>query len=126
MQQPKDKKQSSKPNPENIDHVVADVPVIICISHGEDILQEYEEVIDIEFNINTPEGRESMGKFYYLQREQRFSTEEALFTIASEAVRDHAQELLSALAPAKMLGGAHELQLRIKRNGEIKYRGAVK
>src|SRR4051794_16220713 len=118
MAQPKHKKQSSKFKPENIDPVVADVPVIISISHGEDVLKEYEEVIDIELSKNTPEGRENMNKFYYFKLEQGYSTEPALFTIASEAVRDNAQQLISLLATTKKLGAAaqHELHLHIKRN----------
>jgi hypothetical protein len=128
MAQPKHKKQSSRPKPEDIDHLVADVPVIINISHGEDVLKEYEEVIDIEFSKNTLEGRENMNRFYYLKLEQRHSTESAIFTIASEAVRDNAQQLISMLAATKNLGAAaqHELHLHIKRNGEIKCRAAVK
>jgi hypothetical protein len=128
MAQPKHKKQSSKPKPEDIDHVVADVPVIISISHGEDVLKEYEEVIDVEFSKNTPEGQENMNKFYYFKLEQGHSTESAIFTIASEAVRDNAQQLISMLAATKKLGAAaqHELHLHIKRNGEIKYRVAAK
>jgi hypothetical protein len=108
--------------------VVADVPVIICISHGEDILKEYEEVIDIEFNKNTPEGIERMGSFYYLKIERGHSTESALFTLASEVVRDQAQKHISMLASTMKLGSAaqHELHLHIKRNEEIKYRAAAK
>src|SRR4051794_38719264 len=128
MPQPQHKKQSSKPKSKDIDHVVADVPVIISISHGEDIIEEYEEVIDIEFNKNTPEGRDNASKFYYLQLGQGHSTETALFTLASEAIRDQAQQLISMLAATKKLGAAaqHELHLHIKRDGEIKYRAAAK
>jgi hypothetical protein len=121
MSQPKHQKRPLKPAQTDTDLMIADVPVLISISHGEETLAKYEEVIDLEFTPHTPEGRTNMRRFHLLQEAKGLSTESALFTLASDAVRDHAQQLVSRLSTAQ-----HELHLHIKRNGRITYRKPVK
>jgi len=48
--------------------MVAIVPVKIVIEHGETILQEYEDEIDIAFDETTDEGKQYIAKFFYLPR----------------------------------------------------------
>ena len=98
--------------------MVAIVPVKIVIEHGETILQEYEDEIDIAFDETTDEGKQYIAKFFYLTSEKGLSTESALFTIASDAVNEEAQEITAKVSTPT----SHELQLRVKRNGEITYR----
>ena len=47
---------------------VAIVPVKIIIEHGETILQEYEDEIDIPFDETTSEGKQYIAKFLYLPK----------------------------------------------------------
>ncbi len=126
MSQPKSQKHLVKPTRHDTDLMIADVPVVISISHGEETLEEYEDVIDLEFTPHTPEGRTNFRRFHLLKGENGLSTESALFTLASEAVKDHAQQLLSRLSKTKKLSAAqHELHLHIKRNGTITYRKLI-
>ena len=126
MSQLKSQKHSVKPtSQQDTDLMIADVPVVISISHGEETLEEYEDVIDLEFTPHTLEGRTNFRRFHLLKDAKRLSTESALFTLASEAVKEHAQQLLSSIAP-KLKGSAqHELHLHIKRRGKITYRRPV-
>jgi len=121
-------KQFPQPPKQVPDTMIANVPVIITISHNENILQEYEEVIDIKFTQNTPEGKTNMRNMYLLKEKEGFSIETALFTLASDAVRETAEQLISKLVVLKNLTsvGNHERHLHVKRNGEIKYRGEAK
>src|SRR5712691_5373983 len=95
--------------------MVAIVPVKITIEHGDTILQEYEDEIDIPFDETTDEGKQYIAKFFYLTREKGLSTESALFTLASDAVNEEAQQITTTASTPTY----HELQLRVKRNGEI-------
>lgn len=97
---------------------VAIVPVRITIEHTDTILDEYEDDIDISFDEATSEGKQYIAKFLYLTSEKGLSTESALFTIASEAVNEEAQQITSGISTPT----SHELHLRVKRNGEITYR----
>jgi hypothetical protein len=69
-----------------------------------------------------------MRRAFILNKEKGLSTESALFTLASDAIHEHAQEFISKLDLVSKLGSAaqHEIHLHIKRNGEIKYRALVK
>jgi hypothetical protein len=127
MSQPKHQKHPLKPAQTNTDLMIADVPVVISISHGEETLAEYEEVIDLEFSPQTLDGRTNMRRFSLLKEAKGLSTESALFTLASDAIRDHAQQFISRLSMASKLGSAaqHELHLHIKRNGTITYRRPI-
>ncbi len=119
-------KQPLRPAKTDTDLMIADVPVVISIVHGEETLEEYEDVIDVEFTPHTPDGRTNFRRFHLLKEVKRLSTESALFTLASEAVKDHAQQLLSRLSKTKKLSAAqHELHLHIKRNGTITYRKLI-
>jgi hypothetical protein len=124
MSPQKHQKHSRKPAQTDAELMIADVPVLIHISHGEEVLQEYEDVIDLEFTTQTPEGRANMGKMYELQVKQGLSTESALFTIASEAVRETAEELASSPIVTSKVGqqSPHELHVHVKRNGTITFR----
>src|SRR2546421_10725628 len=101
--------------------MVAIVPVKIVIEHGDTILQEYEDDIDIPFDETTDEGKHYIAKFFYLTSEKGLSTESALFTIASEAVNEEAQQITARISTPAY----HELKLRVKRNGEITYRKCI-
>ena len=98
--------------------LVAIVPAKILIEHGDTILQEYEDDIDIAFDETTDEGKQYAAKFFYYTSERVLSTESALFTIASEALHDEAQEIVSRVSSPTY----HELKLRVRRNGDITYR----
>jgi hypothetical protein len=100
---------------------VAIVPVKIVIEHGDTILQEYEDEIDIPIDETTREGKQYIAKFLYLTSEKRLSTESALFTLASDAVNEEAQQITATVRTPIY----HELRLRVKRNGEITYRKYV-
>jgi hypothetical protein len=117
------------PFPPNVDAtiMIADVPVKICFTHGEETINEYEEVIDVVFDYKTAEGMAYDRKMQILNA-QGLSTEDALFSIASDMVRDQAQETLKKLANSKLLKRAagHEVHLDIKRNGEITYKAPFK
>src|SRR5438477_2267896 len=89
---------------------VAIVPVKIVIEHGETILQEYEDDIDIPFDETTDEGKQYIAKMLYLAREKGLSTESALFTIASETIYEKAQEITAKYSSPTY----HELKLRVK------------
>src|SRR3989442_1582082 len=109
-------KKTKQPNEKGT--MVAIVPVKITIEHADTILQEYEDEIDIPFDETTDEGKHYIAKFFYLTSEKGLSTESALFTLASEAINEEAQQITATVsAPAY-----HELHLRVKRNGEITYR----
>src|SRR5205085_4499650 len=94
---------------------VAKVPVKISIEHGETILKEYEDVIDIEFTDKTEASRKNIANAIYLKEEKGLSTDEAIFLIASKAHENHAQQFAATLSASPPV----ELQVRIKRNGEI-------
>ena len=128
VSQPKSQKHLVKPTRHDTDLMIADVPVVISFVHSEETLEEYEDVIDLEFTPHTPEGRTNFRRFHLLKGENGLSTESALFTLASDAVKDHAQELLSRLSITTKLKGSaqHELHLHIKRRGKITYRRPVK
>ena len=96
---------------------VANVPVIIRIGHGETILDEYDDVIDLEMTEDTSDGKHNIAMVYYLTQEKGLSTEEALFTLASEAVKKEAVHVISFYTSSPH----DELHLHIKRNGEILY-----
>jgi hypothetical protein len=105
--------------------MIADVPVTISIVHGVETLQEYEEVIDLEFTPQTPEGRTNVRRFHLLKEEQGLTTESALFTLASDAIGGVAQQPVSKLNTTKLLGRPatqQEIHVHIKRNGSIRYR----
>ncbi len=107
----KDAKQSKLPP------CVANVPVVIRIGHGEIMLDEYDDVIDLEMTEDTPDGKYNIAMVYYLTKEKGLSTEEALFTLASEAVKEHAVHIISFYTSPTH----NEVHLHIKRNGEISY-----
>src|SRR3954452_8799395 len=70
------------------DVVVADVPVKICFIHGGDTIDEYEDVIDLEFTAQTQEGRTNLAKMHYLQSEKKLPTEEALLLIVGSSLKE--------------------------------------
>jgi hypothetical protein len=61
-----------------------------------------------------------MGELY----KKGLSTEDALFTIASEMVQAEAAEKLQSLNGPKLVKKAagHELHVHVRRNGDITYR----
>jgi hypothetical protein len=101
----KAKKKSAQQH-EDGGYVAVIVPVKILIEHGDTILQEYEDDIDIHLDETTEEGKHYLAQFFYFTREQGLSTESALFTIASEALHEHAQEItarVSSPMPSRLL-----------------------
>jgi hypothetical protein len=121
----KKKQEKRLPLPPNVDAdiAIADVPVKIGFYYGNELFNEYDEVIDLEFNTKTEAGMAlgiRMGELY----RKGLKTEEALFTIASEMVQKQAIESLQSLIGTKLLknAGGHEIHVHVKRNGEIKYK----
>ncbi len=94
---------------------VANVPVKISIGHGDSIIDAYEDVIAIEFTDTTPEGKEHIALFLFFTKEKGFSTDEALFTIASEAIKKETKRIVSNFTTPTH----HKLHLHVKRNREI-------
>src|SRR3954469_16206447 len=58
---------------------IADVPVKITFLHGDETLQEYEDIIDLKFDTKTAAGRELGKRMAILTMREGLSTEEALF-----------------------------------------------
>jgi hypothetical protein len=124
-------KPGKKPNfPSNVDTsvMIADVPVKITFLHGDETLQEYEDVIDLKFDTKTPAGRELGKRLGYLKMQEGHTTESALFKIASDELHTHATEMIQALAPTGILKRAagQQIHLHVKRNGDITYRMPIK
>src|SRR3954453_4564014 len=97
----KRKQEKRSPLPANVDAsiAIADVPVKINFYHGDELLDEYEDIIDLEFNHRLEKGGVLglwMGELY----QKGMSTEDALFTIASEMVKAQAIETLQSRATA--------------------------
>lgn len=107
--------QSGKPSAE-VNAVLVKVPVKISIWHGETKLQEHEDVIDLDFSSSTFEGRRNTHSYFYFKG-KGLSTDEAMFTIACKAAEEFSQQRAAKLYTSPSL----ELQVRIKRNGEITY-----
>ncbi len=127
MQQKRHKKQTRKsiPTPQATPELmIANVPVVIRILHGEQVIDEYEEVIDLGFTPKTSEGRENIAKVNYLRVEKDLSTDDAIFTLASEDVRDFAEQIISMLVASKSLEptGQQALHFHVERNGDITYK----
>ena len=68
-------------------HVAAEVPVRIIIKHGDEVMEDYTEVIPIELAPETKEGKVYAFRLQYL-KQSGFTTEEAIFAIAGEIVKD--------------------------------------
>jgi hypothetical protein len=105
---------------------IADVPVKISIYHREKLLNDYDDIIDLEFSRELKNG----GVLGYHMAElsnQGLSTEDALFTIASEIVQVEVAENLQSLVDSKLLKNAagQKLHVQVTRNGDITYRTPV-
>jgi hypothetical protein len=124
MSQQKRRQQRPTPPHDTTDLMLADVPVKISFVHNNKTLKEYDEVIDIEFTPNTAEGRTNMRRFILLKEQKGLSTESALFTLASDAIGEHAQQLVTKLNTTKLFRPAtqQEIHVHVKRNGTITYR----
>jgi hypothetical protein len=85
----KRKQEKRSPLPSNVyaDIAIADVPVKIGFYHGDQLLDEYDDVIDLEFNRGLENGGGLAARMGELYR-KGYSTEDALFTIASEMERN--------------------------------------
>jgi hypothetical protein len=121
----KRKQEKRSPLPPNVDAdiAIADVPVKISLYHGEKLLNEYEDVIDLEFNYRLETGG-VLGIWMRELYRKGLSTEDALFTIASEMVKAQAVENVQSLIGIELFKKAegHEIHVHVKRNGEIKYK----
>jgi hypothetical protein len=118
------KKKSSPLSPHvDADIAIADVPVKITFYHGDELLDEYDDIIDLEFNRNSEKGG-ILGLWLGELYRKGLSTEDALFTIASEMIKAEAVEKLQSLRGTELHKKAigHEIQIRVKRNGEITYK----
>jgi hypothetical protein len=102
--------------------VIADIPVKISILYDTEPLKEYEDVIPVEFDPKTPEGKANAYRVYCLKK-MGLSTENALFEIASDQVKKVAHHTVSDLPPklTKRLAG-QSVHVHVKRNGEITFR----
>jgi hypothetical protein len=121
----KRKQEKRSPLPPNVDAAVAiaDVPVKIGLYHGAELLDEYDDVIDLEFNARTKDGLALGMRMSELCR-NGLKTEDALFTIASEMVKAQGIESLHSLIGTELFKKAsgHEIHVHVKRNGEIKFK----
>jgi hypothetical protein len=95
---------------------LAVVPVKISIGHGDAVLKEYEDEIDLEFTDHTAEGMQNIRQCLMLMR-TGYTTEEAIFKLASDAVAAQAKEITAQVH----LPTYHEIHLHVKRNGGIRY-----
>jgi hypothetical protein len=95
-------------------HVAAEVPVRVIIKDGSEVMEDYAEVIPLEFDPNTQEGKLYAFRLQYLKR-CGFSTEEGLFHIASELVKND----IASINPHIK---GHNVHADVKPNGEIAYR----
>jgi hypothetical protein len=121
----KKKQEKRPPLPPNVDAdiAIADVPVKISLYHGDELLDEYDDIIDLEFNRRVEKGG-VLGMWIGELYQKGMSTEDALFTIASEMVKAQSVESLQSLVDTKVFKKAagHAIQVHVKRNGEIKYK----
>jgi hypothetical protein len=121
----KRKQEKRSPLPPNVDAdiTIADVPVKIGFYHGENLLKEYDDVIDLEFDHRIEKGG-VLGYWMAELYKQGLSTGDALFTIASEIVEEQAVTSLETLIGTDLFKKAQgkKIHLHVKRNGEIKYR----
>src|SRR3954452_22131913 len=96
------KQYSQKPRqiPPSVDTsiAIADVPVKIAFIQGDVTLNAYEDVIAVAFTPKTAAGREFAKRMSIQTVLDGQTTESALFTIASEAVKAQALETLQTLA----------------------------
>jgi hypothetical protein len=106
---------------------ITDVPVKISIYHGEKLLNEYADIIDLEFSRELKNGG-VLGSWMDELCKQGLSTGDALFTIASEIVEVEAAQNLQSLVDSKLLKNAagQKLHVKVKRSGDITYRIPVK
>jgi hypothetical protein len=102
---------------------IADVPVKISFYHGDELLDEYDDVIDLEFDHRLEKGG-VLGLWMSELYRKGLATEDALFTIASEMVKAQADENLQSRIDTELLKKAarHEIKVHVKRNGEITYK----
>jgi hypothetical protein len=110
------KQLQQKSSPQEVIYI-ASVPVKVTISSGKTTIQEYEDVIDIEFNDKTEEGRINIAYTLALKKEQGLSSDEAIFLIASKVHEDYAKQFAATLSVSPPV----ELQVKILGNGEITY-----
>jgi hypothetical protein len=97
---------------------VANVPVKIIFKHAKVVLGELNEIIDVNFSDNTPEGQRNISRFLLLKEERNgISIDEALFILACSEVEEHSKDFAARLHVSPSVA----LQVRIKRNGEISY-----
>jgi hypothetical protein len=119
------KKEKRPPLPPNVDAAVAiaDVPVKISFYHGDELLDEYDDVIDLEFDQRLEKGG-VLGLWMSELYRKGLATEDALFTIASEMVEAQAYENLQSRSGTELLKKAagHEITVQVKRNGKITYK----
>jgi hypothetical protein len=103
---------------------IADVPVKISFIHGDETLQEYEDIIDLPFDTKTAAGQELGKRLAILTMRDGHATEEALFTIASDEIHTHAEAMLQQLANTdiRLRASGHEIHLCVLPNGDIPYR----
>ena len=127
---PKQHAKNQQHIPESIDKsvAIADVPVKITFLHGDEKLQEYEDIIDLTFDTKTAAGKELGKRMAILTMREGLATEEALFKIASDEIHTHAAAMLQTMTHTDILKRAagHEVHLRVLRNGDITYRMPMK
>ena len=116
------RKQSKKAETQhNNDVTIADIPVKIMFLDGDRVLIEYHQIVSLEFGPDTPDGRKALGMVHALIA-RGLDTEEALFTLASETVREHSADIKPIMASGHSEQSIH---LHVKRNGNITYRKPV-
>jgi hypothetical protein len=106
---------------------IADVPVKVSIYHGEKLLNEYDDIIDLEFSPELKNGG-VLGSWMDELCKQGLSTGDALFTIAGEIMQEEVARNLQSLVDSKLLKNAagQKLHVQVTRSGDITYRISVK
>src|SRR3954466_14638034 len=104
--------------------VIVNVPVKIAVMLDDEMLGEFEHVVQLAFATTTAAGKSHMKDFHNLTARGIITTENALFTIAIGEFHNHAVETFVKLAHTEVVNRAagHAIHMPMKLNGEITYR----
>jgi hypothetical protein len=103
------------------DVATADIPVKMMFLDGDRVLSEDDMVVSLDFNGDTLMGRKAISMMRALKA-SGLDTEEALFALAGEQVRNEVDEFLPPPISSQQTIHFH---VEVKRNGDITYRKPV-
>ena len=84
MMKQKKKKLPTRPAIDNVDLMIADVPMRINLVYQGKMIFEFDQMIDIIFTESTPEGLQNNIKYMHLKQDKGLSIEDALFAMAND------------------------------------------